>query len=100
MTYFYKVHGTIARKIGGEPPANEYVAIDPKGMVRHIKDGYIIEEKQIEGIQEDYPELKELYDSEIGKQMARSMLITYRKKKTMKPKAVRKVKVGKKCKCK
>jgi len=107
MTYFYKVAGTIARKVGGEPPASEYVAIDPKGIVRHIKNGEIIEEKPIgsftkstSDIPEDYAELKELYDSEIGKRMARGMLIAYRKKKTMKPKPVRKIKVVKKCTCK
>jgi hypothetical protein len=107
MTYFYKVAGTIARKVGGEPPASEYVAIDPKGIIRHIKNGQIIEERPL-----DFPEnesqyssselkeLKELYNDAMGSKIARGMLISYRKKKTMKPKPVRKIKVVKKCTCK
>lgn len=94
MTYFYKIKGTIARKIGGEPPANEYVAIDPQGVVRHVNNDEIIEEQPMklpEG------ELKELYKDTMGKQIARTMLFpAYRKKKTIS----RKIKVGKRCICK
>lgn len=109
MTYFYKVAGTVARKIGGEPPATtDYVAIDPKGIVRHVKNGMIIEEVPLEFPEDeskysasDIKELKELYTSTAGLDLAKSMLFPrYRKKKTMKPKSIRKVKVVKKCKCK
>ena len=105
--YFYKVGGTIARKIGGEPPADEYVAIDPKGIVRHIKNGQIIEEQPLEFPEDEsqysaseLKELKDLYKDAMGSKIARGMLISYRKKKTMKPKSTRKVKVVKKCTCK
>jgi len=105
--YFYKVAGTIARKIGGNPPATEYVAIDSKGIVRHIKNGQIIEEQPLEFPEDEsqyseseLKELKELYKDTMGSKIARSMLISYRKKKSMKPKTIRKVKVVKKCKCK
>lgn len=94
MTYFYKIKGTIARKIGGEPPADEYVAIDPQGIVRHVKDNEIVEEQPME-----LPKgkLKDLYTDTMGKQIARGMLFpAYRKKKTKS----RKVKVGKRCICK
>jgi len=103
MTYFYKVHGTIARKIGGEPPANEYVALDKENTMRHVKNGEVIEEFKLAFPIETMgdPELKEFYAGEEGKRLARSMLIpSYRKKKSMKPKPLRKVKVDKKCKCK
>lgn len=102
MTYFYKMQGTIARKIGGEPPAEEYVAIDPKGIVRHIKKGEILEEEPITYPKEymEAPELKDFYMTEYGKQMAREMLFPkYRKKKTS-SKPTRKIKVDKKCTCK
>jgi|WetSurMetagenome_2_1015567.scaffolds.fasta_scaffold213295_2 hypothetical protein len=101
--YFYKIGGTIARKIGGEPPSNEYVAIDPKSMVRHIKNGEIIEEFQLA-----YPidaatdkGLMELYKETETKRLARDILFPKsRKKKIMKPKPARKIKVVKKCICK
>lgn len=102
MTYFYKVHGTIARKIGGEPPADDYVAMDSNGRLKHILHGEVIEENYV-----IYPtdattsELKELYKNEMGKALARDMLFPkFRKKKSSKPKPLRKVKVDKKCKCK
>jgi hypothetical protein len=105
--YFYKVAGTIARKVGGEPPALEYVAIDPKGIVRHIKNGQIIEEQPLEFPEDEsqysaseLKEVRELYKDTMGSKIARGMLIAYRKKKTMKPKSLRKIKVAKKCKCK
>jgi hypothetical protein len=102
MTYFYKVGGTIARKIGGEPPANEYVAIDKEHTMRHIKNGEIIEEFNLAFPIETMgdPELKEFYANMEGKRLARGMLIAHRKKKTMKPKPSRKIKVVKKCTCK
>lgn len=109
MTYFYKVAGTIARKVGGEPPAVlEYVAIDPKGMMRHIKNDIVVEEMPLEFPEDEsnysaseLRELKELYNSTAGITMAKQMLFSkYRKKKTTKPKPIRKVKVVKKCKCK
>jgi hypothetical protein len=100
MTYFYKVHGTIARKIGGDPPANEYVAIDPKGILRHIKNGEIIEETSISYPTDITVDTKDLYKDEIGKMLARDMLFPkYRKAKNTKSKS-RKIKVVKKCKCK
>ena len=93
MTYFYKIHSTIARKIGGEPPADEYVAIDPQGVVRHVKNNEVIEEQPMklpEG------ELKDLYKDAMGSQIAKTMLFpAYRKKKI-----TRKVKIGKRCICK
>jgi len=106
MTYFYKVKETITRKIGGTPPAKEYVSIDSNRTVRHIKDGEILEETKMA-----YPidiitsknskDLMELYEDTEMKRLARSMLIPeYRKKKIMKPKSIRKVKIDKKCKCK
>jgi len=99
MTYFYKVRGTIARKIGGIPPANEYVAVDPQGIVRHIKNGDILNEISLE-IPNDDLDSQEFYKSEMGKQVARDMLLPkYRKKKTT-SKPTRKVKIVKKCKCK
>lgn len=101
MTYFYKVHGTIARKIGGDPPAEEYVAIDPQGVLRHIKGGEIVEETQIAYPVDITMDTKELFKDEMGKQLARDMLFPkYRKKKMSKKKPMRKVKVVKKCKCK
>jgi len=108
MTYFYKIQGTIARKVGGEPPTTEYVAIDPKGIVRHIKNDQIIEEQLLEFPENEsnyspseLKELKDLYKDTMGLKIARGMLIpSYRKKRTMKPKSVRKIKVVKKCTCK
>lgn len=99
MTYFYKVRGTIARKIGGSPPADEYVAMDPQGALRYVKNGEVIEETQISYPTDITVDTKELYKDTVGKQLARDMLFPkYRKKKPSKP--IRKIKVAKKCKCK
>jgi len=103
MTYFYKVGGSIARKIGGTPPAKEYVAIDSENVIKHIKNGEVIEEREmaypIETI--DNKDLKNLYEDLEIKKLARDMLFPkYRKKKTTKSKPTRKVKINKKCKCK
>jgi hypothetical protein len=97
MTYFYKVHGTIARKVGGNPPSEEYVAIDPQGVLRHVKNGEIVEETQISYPTDITMDTKDLYKDEMGKQLARDMLFPkYRKKKTSsKPKL--KIKT---CRCK
>jgi hypothetical protein len=104
MTYFYKVGGTIARKIGGEPPAGEYVALDKQHTVRHMKDGHIIDEMEIEfpSDAKGDKDLMDLYEDIESKKIAHSMLsrIRFRKKKTIKPKSARKVKVVKKCTCK
>lgn len=101
MTYFYKVHGTIARKIGGNPPTDEYVAMDPQGTLRHVKDGELLEETQISYPIDTNMDTKELFKDTMGKQLARDMLFpTYRKKKMTKSKSSRKVNVVKKCKCK
>lgn len=98
MTYFYKVRGTIARKIGGNPPSDEYVAIDPQGVLRHIKNGEILEDTPIAYPTDITMDTKELYKDEMGKMLARDMLFPkYRKKKMSKP---RKIKVVRKCKCK
>jgi len=99
MTYFYKNGGTISRKIGGEPPANEYVAIDPQGVVRHVKDDKIIEEMPID-ISEIPKEDVDLYKDTVSSQMARGMLYPKYRKKINKSKPMRKLKVGKRCKCK
>ena len=103
MTYFYKVGGTIARKIGGDPPGTEYVALDKQHTIRHVKNGEVVETMTI-GFPLDAAgdkDLMDLYEDMESKNIARSMLIpTYRKKKTIKPKPTRKVKVVKKCTCK
>jgi hypothetical protein len=96
MTYFYKIHSTIARKIGGEPPADEYVAIDPQGVVRHVKNNEIIEETPIEFPNNASQDQITLYKDAMGSQIAKNMLFPkYRKKKN-----TRKIKVGKRCICK
>lgn len=105
MTYFYKIKGTLARKEGGDPPnTSEYVTIDKQGIVRHIKDGEIIEERSIEYPDDmsEYPKeevkaLRELYKSGMGLKITKEMLYPkYRKKITSKPKK----RTIKKCKCK
>jgi hypothetical protein len=79
MTYYYLDKGTLFKKVGGDPPAAEYVAIDPLGTVRHIKNGAIDRAQKLKpGDNEDI--------------IAQSML-KYRKRKTTKPKT-------KRCKCK
>jgi hypothetical protein len=101
MTYFYKIGGTIARKVGGNPPTNEYVAIDPKGIVRHVKNEMIIEEQYIDVLKDSTKDQEELYKDIMGSQIAKNMLFPkYRKKKIMKPKSIRKIKMDKGCKCK
>jgi hypothetical protein len=104
MTYFYKVGGTIAQKIGGEPPADEYVALDKQHTVRHIKNGHIIDEMLIEfpSEAEGNKDLMDLYEDIESKKIAHSMLsrIRFRKKKSIKSKPARKIKVVKKCTCK
>jgi hypothetical protein len=99
MTYFYKNGGTISRKIGGEPPANEYVAIDPQGVVRHIKDDNIVEEIPIDVSSISDKDI-DLYKEVISSQMAKDMLYPKYRKKINKPKSMRKIKVVKKCICK
>jgi len=109
MTYFYKSNGTLARKIGGTPPADEYVAIDPQGILRHVKNNTILEEQPIIFPDKDNsnytpPELKdikEIYTDITGKKIAKTMLFPqYRQKKITKSKPIRKTKSSKKCKCK
>lgn len=79
MTYYYLDKGTLFKKIGGDPPTTEYVAIDPLGTVRHIKNGMIDRAQKLKpGDNEDI--------------IAQTML-KYRKRKTIKPKTRR-------CKCK
>jgi len=105
MTYYYINKGILTQKIGGDPPSNEYVAIDPAGMVRHIKNGEIIQTQKI-----DYPVIskkdliefndlkstfgnpRDTYTKGAGFKIAKNML-GYRKKRTKKPKI-------KRCKCK
>jgi hypothetical protein len=111
MTYYWKINGMIAKKIGGDPPSTEYAAVDPKGIVRHIKNDEIIEERTIEFpeiSQEDrkqfdpasLQEIKEIYKNGAGYKIAKDMLLPkYRRKITMKPKSIRKIKVDKKCIC-
>jgi hypothetical protein len=95
MTYFYKMSGTIARKVGGEPPANEYVAIDPKGIIRHVKNEEILEEQSIDIPKDATKDQAELYKDVVSSQIAKTMLFpNYRKKKPARSKAVTK------CKCK
>jgi|WetSurMetagenome_2_1015567.scaffolds.fasta_scaffold40832_5 hypothetical protein len=79
MTYFYMNKGTVLRQDGGEPPSNNYVAVDPQGVMRYVKNG-VVDQAQI--IKPGSDETK----------MALNML-KYRKKKTKKVKA-------KRCKCK
>ena len=98
--YFYKNGGNhFTQTWCGDPPANEYVAVDPQGVVRHVKDDNIIEEIPIDvsGISgEDV----ELYKDLISSQMARNLLYPKYRKKINKSKPMRKLKVGKRCKCK
>jgi hypothetical protein len=109
MTYFYKNYGSISRKIGGEPPATEYVALDPQGTLRYVKDGKILEEFPIDMSDKHLSEyspseaksLKAMYQDSMAMTMAKELLYpSYRKNKTTKPKGSRKVKIDKKCKCK
>ena len=91
MTYYYKVRGTITEKIGGSPPpVSEYAAIDPSGVVRHIKNEEIIEEHLIK-----YPEhvpyfserpekIKNMYKKAIGYTIAKNMLSDRKKKSSKK----------------
>jgi len=100
--YFYKNGGTISHKLGGDPPAEEYIARDPQGIMRHIKNGNIIEELPIPT--NDYSgmshEERELYKDVVSSQMAKDMLYPKYRKKINKPKSMRKIKVVKKCICK
>jgi len=97
--YFYKNGGTISHKLGGDPPANEYVAVDPQGVVRHVKDDNIIEEIPIDVSGISGKDV-ELYKDLISSQMARNLLYPKYRKKINKSKPMRKLKVGKRCKCK
>ena len=97
--YFYKNGGTISHKLGGDPPANEYVAVDPQGVVRHVKDDNIIEETPIDVSGISGKDV-ELYKDLISSQMARNLLYPKYRKKINKSKPMRKLKVGKRCKCK
>jgi hypothetical protein len=117
--YFYKKGDEVLRKLGGDPPSEEYVALDPKGVIRHIKNDEILEERNMQFIFPDdvdlketdlykqgamtVPEIRELYTTVMANKVAKKMLIpsyNYRKKKTTKAKPSRKVKVVTKCKCK
>jgi len=111
MTYYWKINGMLAKKVGGDPPANEYAAVDAKGVVRHIRDGDIIEEQMIEFpdiSQEerkqfnsrDLQDIKEIYKNGAGYKIAKEMLLPKYRKKINKPKYIRKLKVDKKCICK
>lgn len=94
LMYFYKMSGTIARKIRGDPPANEYVVIDKKGVIQHIKDEQVLEEQFIDTPKDATKDQAELYKDVVSSQMAKTMLFpNYRKKKLTKSKVV------KKCKC-
>lgn len=100
MTYYYKIKGTLVRKEGGEPPkVDEFVAIGKDDVVRHFKDGNIIEEEKIEfpivPKEAADPALRELYKSGAGLKITKDMLYPkYRKKTTSRKK------VHRKCKCK
>ena len=98
--YFYKNGGTISHKLGGDPPAEEYVAIDPQGVVRHIKDDKIIEEIPIEVPDNISEDERLLFKNAVSSQLARGMLYPKYRKKINKPKSIRKIKVVKKCICK
>jgi len=103
MTYFYLNKGVLSQKIGGDPPSNEYVAIDPTGIVRHVKNGEIVQAQKIEypviskteliGIDPiEMGKVKDIYTKGAGFKIAKNML-GYRKRKTTKSKV-------KRCKCK
>ena len=116
MTYFYKKGMYIARKEGGEPPSDTYIAINPQNEIVYIKNGQIIEDWNDifpddfwdKGEFKQYSEserrnLLRLYAEDKAMSIAKSVLLNpkvWRKKKTMKPKSTRKVKVVKKCTCK
>jgi hypothetical protein len=107
MTYYFKINGSLARKEGGDPPKiDEYVAVGQDNIVRHIKDGQIIEEREIK-----YPntfpkdaspgdiDLRKIYKDAVGFKITKEMLYPQYRKKNLspsKPKSKRKIK---KCKC-
>jgi hypothetical protein len=96
MTYYYKIKGTLARKEGGDPPnIDEYTVVGKDNIVRHVKDGQIIDERAIE-----FPEdatsgdLRDLYKSTVGYMITKNMLYPkYRRKSKSKPKSIRKTKI-------
>lgn len=109
MTYFYKKYGSISRQVGGDPPSEEYVALDPKGTLRYFKNGKLLEEIPIDLSDKQLSEyspseaktLKSMYQDSMAMKMAKELLYpSYRKKIKSTPEGSRKVKVNKKCKCK
>jgi hypothetical protein len=85
MTYFYISGTQILKQEGGEPPAGEFVALAPDGILRHYKNGHVIEQDKIVASNIEHA----------AANLAHNMLIpTFR---TKKPKRKSKVK---RCKCK
>ena len=84
MTYFYKSGTQILKQEGGDPPASEFVALAPDGILRHYKDNRVIEQDKIVASDKEYA----------AANLARNMLIPiFRAKKKQKSKV-------KRCKCK
>lgn len=81
MTYYYRNGDMITKQVGGIPPTNEYVAVSPEGIVRHIINDKVVEQDKVKisGIEVTSANL------------ARNMLI---------PKLERTRRKTKRCKCK
>lgn len=95
MTYYYKIHASVAKKIRGDPPANpEYIEVTPSGKVFHFNNKDLVEELQINYPDNLTPEDIESYIAIKGKQIAREILFPKNrsKKKSIKP--------VKRCRCK
>jgi hypothetical protein len=99
MTYYYKIHASVAKKVRGDPPANpEYIEVTSSGKVLHFNNKDLVEESQIKYPDYLTPEDIETYLATMGKQVAREILFPKsRKKKSIKLKLNRKP--VKKCKC-
>jgi hypothetical protein len=85
MTYFYKSGTQILKQEGGEPPADEFVALAPDGILRHYKDNRVVEQDKIVASNIEHA----------AANLAHNMLIpTFRAKKQKQKSKV------KRCKCK
>lgn len=94
MTYYYKDHGMMIKVEGEDPPdVDEYTAIDKQGVVRHIQNGEVVEERKIVfpsiAPRDDY-ETRRFYNLAHGFLISKEMLRTkYRKKSKSKSKTKR-----------
>lgn len=84
MTYYY-ISGSTVIKSEDEPNVNDFVSLTPDGILRHYKNGNVVQKHKIESVNIDAT----------AQNLARNMLLpSFRRRKSVKKSKV------KRCKCK